>query len=60
MIGLFLSEAFLFMAAAVIGFAIGWRLFTGMTMSRRRAQARTLDQLRQTLTELQVRRARSS
>jgi len=60
MIGLFLSEAILFAAAVLIGFAIGWRLFAGFAAERRRAEERAVEHLRQALTEAQVRRARSS
>lgn len=59
MLGLFLSEAILFVAAGLVGFALGWRLFAGLAMERRRAEERTVEQLRQALTEAQVRRARS-
>lgn len=60
MLGLFLSEAILFLAAGLIGFALGWRAFAMLAAERRKAEERTIDQLRQALTEAQVRRARSS
>jgi hypothetical protein len=60
MIGLFLSEAILFAAAGLIGFAIGWRLFAMVQASRRREEDQTIEQLRGALTEAQVRRARAS
>lgn len=60
MIGLVLSHVILFLAAAAIGFAIGWRLFAEYAASRRRTDNRTLEQLRHALTEAQVRRARES
>jgi len=60
MLGLFLSEAILFAAAALIGFAVGWRLYASLSEARRRADERTVEQLRHALTEAQVRRARSS
>ena len=60
MLGLFLSEAILFAAAGLIGFALGWRIFASLSAERRRVEEQTNDQLRQALTEAQVRRARSS
>lgn len=60
MLGLFFSEAILFVAAALVGFAAGWRLFIGLAAERRRAEQRTIESLRHALTEAQVRRARSS
>jgi hypothetical protein len=59
MIGLFLSEVILFVAAALIGFAIGWRLHTIMDGQRRRADAQHVETLRTALSDAQVRRARS-
>ncbi len=59
MLGLFFSEAILFVAAGLVGFAAGWRLFVSLAAERRRAEERTIEQLRQALTEAQVRRARS-
>lgn len=58
MIGLFLSQVILFVVAALIGFALGWRLFAALAGQRRRAEAREVDQLRTALSEAQVRRAR--
>jgi hypothetical protein len=60
MIGLFFSEAILFVAAALIGFAIGWRLYALVSESRRRAEERDVEQLRAGLTDAQVRRARTA
>lgn len=60
MIGLFLSEVILFVAAALIGFAIGWRLYLALTTPRRRADARDIEQLRAGLSDVQVKRARIS
>jgi len=60
MIGLFLSEAILFAAAGLIGFAIGWRLYAMIAAQRRDVEARETEQLRAALTEAQVRRARIS
>jgi hypothetical protein len=59
MTGLFLSEAILFFAAALIGFALGWRLYALAHASRRRDEERHLQNLRSSLSEAQVRRARS-
>jgi hypothetical protein len=60
MIGLFFSEAILFAVAGLIGFALGWRLYTMIAAQRRTAEARDIEQLRGALTEAQVRRARGS
>jgi hypothetical protein len=60
MIGLFLSEVILFVAAALIGFAIGWRLYVALATPRRRADAADIEQLRSALSDVQVRRARNS
>jgi hypothetical protein len=60
MIGLILSEAILFVAAGLIGFAIGWR-GRALASSRRMAdERRDVDRLRAALSEAQVRRARVS
>lgn len=60
MTGLFLSEAILFIAAALIGFALGWRLYALALATRRRDEERHMQNLRSSLSEAQVRRARSS
>lgn len=60
MIGLFLSQVILYLAAAVSGLAIGWRLFGLMNAARRRDLERDIDRLRVGLSEAQVRRARLS
>jgi hypothetical protein len=60
MLGLFFSEAILFVAAALIGFAIGWRLYALVSENRRRAEERDMEQLRAGLTDAQVRRARTT
>jgi hypothetical protein len=60
MAGLFLSEAILFVAAALIGFAIGWRLHALALAARRRDDERHMQNLRSSLSEAQVRRARNS
>jgi len=60
MIGLILSEAILFIAAGLIGFAIGWRA-RALASSRRMAdERRDVEFLRSALSEAQVRRARNS
>lgn len=60
MIGLILSEVILFVVAALIGFAVGWRLYVTLAGQRRRADAQDIEQLRSALSEVQVRRARNS
>ena len=60
MIGLILSEVILFLAAGLIGFAIGWRA-RALASSRRLADERhDVEFLRSALSEAQVRRARIS
>ena len=58
MIGLILSEVILFAVAALIGFAVGWRLYGVIAAERRKNEAHEVEQLRTALTEAQVRRAR--
>jgi len=60
MIGLFLSEVILFAAAALIGFAVGWRLYVALAAPRRKADAAEIEHLRAALSDAQVRRARNS
>jgi hypothetical protein len=60
MIGLFFSQLILFAAAALIGFALGWRLYVLATAPRREADRREVEKLRGDLAEAQVRRARTS
>ncbi len=60
MIGLILSEVILFVVAALIGFAIGWRIYIMLAAQRRDLEAREIEQIRSALTEAQVRRARVS
>jgi hypothetical protein len=60
MIGLFFSQLILFAAVALIGFALGWRLYGAATASRRAADQREVEKLRADLAEAQVRRARIS
>ena len=57
MIGLFFSELILFAAAALIGFAIGWRGRMVAAANRARELERDVEQLRHGLSEAQVRRA---
>lgn len=60
MIGLILSEVILFVAAGLIGFALGWRA-RALASSRRMAdERRDVGYLRSALSEAQVRRARIS
>jgi hypothetical protein len=60
MLGLILSQAILFLVAGLIGFALGWSAFARFAAERKRIEEQTLDQLRQALTEAQVRRAREA
>jgi hypothetical protein len=60
MIGLFLSQVILFVAAGLIGFAIGWRAHVWIAGARQRAEERDVEDLRHALTDAQVRRARGS
>jgi hypothetical protein len=59
MVGLFLSEAILLIAAGLIGFAIGWRGHELIAGARRREEERAVDRLRSALSDAQVRRARA-
>lgn len=54
------TQVILFLAAALIGFALGWRLFAWLEAERRRGETRDIEALRQALSEAQVRRARLS
>lgn len=58
MLGLFFSLAILYVAAAAIGFAIGWQIRARAGEARRRETEREIEQLRIALGEAQVRRAR--
>ncbi|MBN8606754.1 MAG: hypothetical protein J0L81_07540 [Caulobacterales bacterium] len=58
MLGLFLSQVILFVVAAGLGFALGWRIRAYFAAQRRRAEEREIGQLRAALSEAQVRRAR--
>lgn len=60
MIGLIFSEVILFVVAAGLGFAIGWRAYIMAGAQRRNEAARETEDLRAALTEAQVRRARGS
>lgn len=60
MIGLFFSQLILFAVAALLGFALGWRLYAIANAARRRADEREVEHLRHTLSDAQVRRARIS
>ena len=59
MVGLFLSEVVLFAVAALLGFAIGWRVFSWSDARRRRAEDHHISTLRAALSDAQVRRARA-
>ena len=59
MLGLFSSLVMLYAAAAVIGFALGWRLYAFLDGERRDHEAREVEHLREALAEAQVRRARA-
>lgn len=59
-LSLVLTEAILFVAAGIVGFALGWRAFASVASGARRVEQETVGQLRQALTEAQVRRARAS
>lgn len=60
MIGLIFSEVILFAAAALVGFAIGWRICVMAAAQRRKAEEGDIERLRAALTEAQVRRARGA
>lgn len=60
MLGLFLSQVILFVAAALVGFAVGWRVYALIAGARTRGEERDIEDLRHALTEAQVRRARGS
>jgi hypothetical protein len=57
--GLIFSEALLFLAAGLRGFAAGWRLRAQAQAVQVRAAEADLDALRRALSEAQVRRARA-
>lgn len=59
MLSLFVSQALLYLAAAAIGFALGWRLYALVNAERRDLEAQEVEQLRAALNEAQVRRARA-
>jgi hypothetical protein len=60
MAGLILSQVFLFAAAALLGFGLGWRAYGMIAGQRMRAEERDIEELRHALTDAQVRRARGS
>lgn len=60
MLGLFLSQVILFIAAALIGFAAGWRIYVLVAGARAKQEEREIEDLRAALTDAQVRRARGS
>ena len=57
MIGLFITEAILFVVAGVAGFAIGWRVQASDVAEQMRRIRNDSDALRAALTDAQVRRA---
>jgi len=57
---LIFSQAILFMAAILFGFAAGWSLFVLIAGARARNEARETEELRRLLTDAQVKRARGS
>ena len=60
MLGLFLSQVILYVAAAALGFGAGWWAYALVFGARTRAEARDIEDLRHALTDAQVRRARGS
>jgi hypothetical protein len=60
MIGLFFSEALLFAATVVIGFAVGWKARMLGVEDRQSIVQHDIEQVRHALSEAQVRRARNS
>jgi len=60
MIGLFFSEAILFVVVALLGFALGWRGFATLAAQRAREDAEDIERLRVALSNAHVRRARGS
>jgi hypothetical protein len=58
MAGLIFSEVMLFLAAALLGFAAGWRMYSVATGAKRAADERDNEDLRAALSDAQVRRAR--
>jgi len=55
--GLFLSEAILFIAVILLGFAAGWRIYLIAAERSRRAEDQDTEMLRAALSEAQTRRA---
>lgn len=60
MVGLFFSELILLAIAALIGFAIGWRLFVLAGAARKSEAMRDVETLRAAWSDAQARRARIS
>lgn len=60
MVGLFFSQVILLAAAALIGFAAGWRLYAFIASARLGAERRDVEQLRSARNDAQVRRARQT
>ena len=57
---LLLPGVSLFVAAGVLGFAVGWWVFARIAGARMREEERDVEDLRHALTDAQVRRARGS
>jgi hypothetical protein len=57
---LLLTAVSLFVAAGLLGFALGWWIFAMIVGARMREEERDVEDLRQALTDAQVRRARGS
>ena len=57
---LLLTGVSLFVAAGVLGFAVGWWVFARIAGARMREEERDVEDLRHALTDAQVRRARGS
>lgn len=60
MIGLFFTEVSLFLVAALIGFAAGWRLYVLAAAAQRSEAQRDVEALRSAWGDAQARRARIS
>ena len=60
MVGLFLSEAILFVIFAIAGFVIGWRIEAHAAAERMRVLESDIDSLRHAWSDAQARRASRS
>lgn len=59
MLVLLLQQVILFVVAILIGFGVGWWLFTQLVGAQMKAEERDNEELRHALTDAQVRRART-